>query len=1045
MKKMMILLSLLFLTLLLGCKEEKSILSITIDRSNFQETYELGLVDITSFSLIVEYDDESTEIVPLSESMINSTDLAKLSTIGIHHLSVIYQNMNTILDIQIVKPMILSEHIAQILWRIYHFGLVIAPNASSLSYETWLDNLSSDAELPLELNTPLDFRLTVNQVQWKYEDEDTWHPLIEIYTLARLNNYSNTSMYEEYLLLYPNYEKNEYEWMEELLLGTLPISSALTTAYYPEGIDLSLLSGDSKAIIYAALENYLLENMYAGVPLYQKGTPIMHSSRLSLFSEFYNGYFGYGEAFSSFTLDDSHVLFEGGVYGNANEYTFRDVYTYDPTTLNPWTADDSSTSKIINFFSGSLYSFTYDESLTGFQVVPSLAKSLPIPINPVIVNGEIVATKWQIEIKDNLTWSFHQDTDVSTLPSGYTELDATDFLWTYEYALTNDWFRAVSGGNDFISQGILNAKEFHDGNVSFDEVGLRLSSEKANTLEFEFENNVSSFDISYQFSYSALSPINEELFLSLGEDYGTSPTTVASSGVYLLEQWDQEHLIYFTQNQAHPDASLYHYTGYLFQYMFDDEAIFEAFIDGYLDITNVPAVYAPSYLSDERLRMIPSSTVWQLTINGFGTTQNQQEYALLYPDLEISTSFTPEPILSYLEMREALYYGIDRSSFGEYYLPTSVLFAPNMFIDATSGTSLRSNEASSLITDNYEDVYDLASALSLFKEAVAEAINDGYYQPGTSTNYTEIHLSFTYASSGNESIQALVENLKTQIETRFIDDENYVKIIIDVIDVAFPSNYYDYITIANTDLGLGGIATMYYDFLDSYCDDARNALQMNFGIDTHTANIEIAYTDIGGILRQEIWSFNALASALYGKVYVEDGILQTTNFISKDIIIENFMTNTSQTIVFMADGANYGETLYGETLSEKAVAEGIERLVVDYIVTDQDTKYLFVVSFVESRYQLYDYFQIYDTPTEAIENESWMPLESEPTFITTDNGITENSYLAENYEFTSLALLYEYTGANQDIALIVACDYGTSADVVVLYKIDDFYIVWYWL
>jgi hypothetical protein len=94
-------------------------------------------------------------------------------------------------------------------------------------------------------------------------------------------------------------------------------------AQYQEGVNLSLLDGVEKDKLFAAAESYMLENVFAGVPLYRSASRVMFSSRTQLYSEEYNGVLGFGTAYSQFSEDDSTVEMLQGQMGNAGEYTWR--------------------------------------------------------------------------------------------------------------------------------------------------------------------------------------------------------------------------------------------------------------------------------------------------------------------------------------------------------------------------------------------------------------------------------------------------------------------------------------------------------------------------------------------------------------------------------------------------------------------------------------------------------------------------------------------------------------------------------------------------
>ena len=835
---------------------------------------------------------------------------------------------------------------------------------------------------------------------------------------------------------------------------TITVSVAIPLANYLSGVDLSKLPIDSKGIIFAELEKYLLENVIAGVPLYTRASRVMFAPRVQLYSTEFNGVLGFGTEFSQFTDDDSTVLMYGDVYGNAGEYTWRTSFNTDPTNLNPWISDDSNSSDFIGRFTGGLYEFHFDASKTGYQIDPSLASADPIAVDPDVVNGKTYAKVWQIPLRDDLEWAFHDDIDTSGFATGYEKLDASDYLWTWQYAMENSWFRARSGGGDFITHGIKNAAEFIDGSITdFADVGLRMAPGETNVLELEFTTDKSAFDLKYMFSGASLSPINKELLESVGDEfYGLDVDSVASSGVYVFDMYTSGQLLSFYKNDLHPDADMYHYTGYQYRFIDGSDQVFAEFLAGRLDSSSVPSSRVEEFANDPRVKVSPDATTWRLMINGFGTEDVRDAYIEQYPGFGLSETWVPEPILQYVEMKQALYYGFDRYEAAinvvGTYLPAHTLFAPTYFLDGESGMSVRGTEAGAAILEYFGAEsygYFPDASLALFKQAVAKGIADGYYEVGTAEAYTEITLELYWASSGNTGAQAMVANLKEQYEALLVDDANYVKIIISVNDVAFPGNYYDHMMIADMDLGIGGISGSLLDapsFLDVFNDDNKGGFTLNWGIDTSTANIPVTYTNLDGVEVSEIWAYNALVAAINGNVYILNGQEQVA-WADADSLINAYLDMGGEVFESSSDGSALALYVLGDTLEDLAADEGFDELIAKIVVTESGSSVLYVISVEGSSYELYTQAGLFLTAKDAIEAHSGYPLVE--TSLMTDADVVANAYLTGlGTGYTTVAEWAEDTGAPVEYAELWATNFGWNDAYVVLH-IGDYYIGWAWL
>jgi ABC-type oligopeptide transport system substrate-binding subunit len=825
--------------------------------------------------------------------------------------------------------------------------------------------------------------------------------------------------------------------------------------------DFSELNYTEIAKIYAAAENYLLENVYAGVPLFTGATRTMFSSRVELFSPSYNGVLGFGLPFSKLNADDSNVIMSGNTYGNANEFTLRIAYAQDPETLNSWTNDISSIDQLIEQFNGTLYDYFFDDTKTGFNIQPSLAESDPIPVNPTVINGQTYAKVWQIPVKNNLTWKYHPNTDLSGLTSGHEVLNAEDFLWTYRYALQQQWFRARTGGSDFVTNQIKGAAEFLAGSIGINDVGLRLASGKQNTLEIEYTQDKSLFDVKYQFASPTLSPVNQQLLQKLTPQvYASSPETTPSSGVYYLDSWIIGETLSYKKNPNHPLKEMYHYTGIQYKYMTGVELIFQALLDGKIDVSSIPVGRTLEYASDSRVKTIPSATIYRLVINGFGTEQRRDEYIESHPDVPINPNFIPEPILMYKEMRQALYYGFDRYDAAvnqaKIYLPAYTLLSSTYLIDIAHGISIRTLPAGADILIKYgydNDGFVPNKAVSLFEQAVNQAIAEGYYEPGNASDYTVIELDLTYSSNGIQALQTMAQQLKLQYESRLVDHNNHVRLQINLLDVAFPSSYYDYMQKANTDLGIAGISGTIprpeQGFLSYYTDDNRSGFTLDYGIDTTTANIPLAYRNASGQMVYELWSYNAIVSALNGKVFVKDGIEQTIWSSPENLITAQLSLNDDVLATMTEDTLGIATLLIGD-LNALAIELNVDSIESYVVTTASGQDLLYILKQTPSGYRLYHKISLVKTAREAIiVDNGFYNLTSVSEQPLTLQEINAIPYIFTTYDggFTSMNEIWTEAKVPAGMTAFVYSTKFNNApmDAYVVLKIGDYYIGWYWL
>lgn len=682
--------------------------------------------------------------------------------------------------------------------------------------------------------------------------------------------------------------------------------------------------------LFADAERYLLETGYGGIPSTSNAGYVLYSDRLELPVEDPVPVLDYGTLFGSMSEDDSEVEMDDGDPGEEGEYTYRTAETSDPGQFNAWLAEDSISSDIITLFQDSLYYFDFNDDKTGYEVVPGMADGMPTPIDGEENEyGTELSDEWEVDVRDDLEWYFHEDIDTE----GYSEtIDAQDFIDTFKLALEENWFRAVSGGGDFDSapQTIENAQAFADGEADWEDVGLKAKDD--NTLSFEFEDNMSEWTTIYWLSDFVHTPIHMDLYDDVGDQYGTSEDTIASHGPFYLDYYEADKMLRFEENPNFHDPDRYEFDGYDIQIIPDDESRFQEFQSGRLDSVGVPSARYEEYRNDPRIKEIPGATVFRASVNSLGTEENQEEQ---FPgsDFEPEPLLAWESEDGDTNFRNALYHAWDRQEIAEevevtsqpsmHYFSDAYIVSPDgdgvpfrdwdteqanlevaeeAFDDGDidseynpddydnfedweedefdnwyedNGESDLSMVAEGMSTDTYGYNPDLSTAI--FEDAMDDLVDEGVYELGTPDDPLEIELQFTI-QSGSSGQTNYAEFLKEELEDIFEyendDGETLAYVTLDIDPVEFPDNYEKRLDIGETDIGQGGISGSTLDaasFLENFTDDNRGGFTLDWGIDTSSANIEVTRENRSGEEVTELWSFNALTSALGGEVEVEDG------------------------------------------------------------------------------------------------------------------------------------------------------------------------------
>lgn len=627
---------------------------------------------------------------------------------------------------------------------------------------------------------------------------------------------------------------------------------------------------------FAAAEKYLLETGAGGIPVFSNGGFNLFSERVSLPVEDYLPVIGFGTSFGSLTEDDSTVDFvDTGAKGEAGKYTYRSTLTTNPATLLQWLSDDSNSSDAIAPTQDALYAFVINDDQSGYDLVPSMAAADPEPVNAETQGAYQVSNVWEVEVRAGLKWAFNSQTDTTGLA---TDITAEDFVNTYKHALDNGWFRAISGGGDFVtsSSQIKGAKAYRDAAAAdrdWDDVGLEVVD--GNKIRFTFVNAQSEWDVKYWLSSNSITPVHLGLLAREGASYGTTPAKTAYTGKFILETWEADKVLRYVKNPDHHTIDgpyETNFTGYNFAIIEEAQNRFQEFLAGRLDAAGVPTENYDEVASNPGLKRVPGTTTFRLMVNGLGTATNQRAQ---FPN----STYVPEPLLANLNFKKAMYFAIDRQHLAEEVLKTSQTqmyhFTEAYMVDPQSGVPFRLAPEAGLVDPELSpdtNGYSEDAAKDYYKDALDELIAQGHYVAGTAANPTVIELDL-FIFTGSAAQVLFAEYIQETFEKTFANEEHHINVKINYEPKEFPGIYYDYMMTGEFDLAIGGISGSSLDaagFLDVYASDNRGGFTLNWGIDTSVADIIVEF-DNGTEVVKEVWSFDAIVAALNGDAFLVDG------------------------------------------------------------------------------------------------------------------------------------------------------------------------------
>lgn len=258
------------------------------------------------------------------------------------------------------------------------------------------------------------------------------------------------------------------------------------------------------------------------------------------------------------------------------------------------------------------------------NIIPGVAESFPI----ISEDG----LNYKFKIRDDAKWSDGKN------------VSSKDFVYSIRRALT-----LKSSNYIFELFNIKNAKSFHDGLVSFEEVGVKADDDLS--LEITLENPAPYF--LELLSHPIFMPLREDVISKIVDDsinYWTyDPKTCISNGPFKLKRWIRNDKIEVIKNEEFFNAENVKLQEITFKIIEDKKDAIYAFKNGEIDFIEKPPTSEIIPLTDESLyKVFPIIGTYYLILN------QSPEFVNMNPDYA--------KVLKDVRIRRALSLAIDRQS-----------------------------------------------------------------------------------------------------------------------------------------------------------------------------------------------------------------------------------------------------------------------------------------------------------------------------------------------------------------------------------------------
>ena len=697
-----------------------------------------------------------------------------------------------------------------------------------------------------------------------------------------------------------------------------------------------------KTEVLGELERYAMENYLTGITLFENGGYVRYADATIASQdrkdnrivhlptkEYITGY-GFG------LLAEGWI--EGTLENGSTQYPtyLHNASSSDPLTINAWNAAGSQVSDLNSYITTSYWGTKLD-GLTKYKWYPILAKDTvngkefnrPIHLDP--DNDLGMYTKWRIYVKTGEEEGLKYRTASTKMASfNNRPVKLEDYEFVYQLLLTerSDLLRGseLAGDTSYGIKGALsfynNTKDVYDIETIDKEwkkmqangtLGVKTGKDSNGSyIDLELINPIDDFTAMYTLSSTLYSPMPREFIEALDpenhsyiegvQNYGNFSDknnildTVLCVGPYYLKDWQKNQEIDFARNNDWYEVSATRYriegihTRVYSAMTQQQDYGYNLFLNGELDSTGIPQKRMSEKTPDD-LKTKGSST-FKLNVNSC----TQERWNELFGDkgqIKIigDNAYLVKPWMSNRNFLNGLYWSIDRKSFADArgVNPSISYLADAYMADPQNGVSYNSTDAHKNAiapfhnTQNEDYGYNLDKAVTYFKMAVDELVNEGLITKGTKEKPTviSIDIEWMYASD----VRDYGEEIGGYFTAAFNNEKvsgGTVKLEVHQDAVTqWEQVYNDYLMVGKYDLGFGAISGNTYDplnFFEVLKSDNSSNFTLNWGENTSKVSkvnpITFRENPADKTSPERAWSFDSLWEAADHGAVVDDGVSQ---------------------------------------------------------------------------------------------------------------------------------------------------------------------------